>query len=296
MQRAGDLFWIHMPARADVPSKYKIVDQKGNYSPDSWSRSFAYDNNGEYSLTKPVEGARFERWPRMTDGVVEPRAVRVFVPEDRTTHHLYVHDGQTLFDPTGPHGGWKLDQSAGSRTLVIGIDNTPARREEYTHSRDKVRGEDVGGGAPKYAKFVEETLRPFIQKQYGAPKKVGVMGASLGGLVSYYQAVAYPHAYDFVAGLSATMRWGKIGAENPTMADLFRDRPKTKTVFYLDSGGEPNGRDNYNSNRATADALAGLGYRWDEQLYHWHEPGAEHTEKAWADRVHGPLQIFEHLK
>lgn len=295
LRREGGLFWLQLPVPDQLPARYKLVLPGGNYVADPWARVFGHDDHGEYSRTH-AEGAHLERWPRMTDGIVEPRAIRVFLPAEPPTHHLYAHDGQTLFDPAGPHGGWRLDERVGPRTLVIGIDNTPARRDEYTHTRDLVRGEEVGGKAPQYVRFVEETLRPFIEARYGAPEKVGMIGASLGGLVSYYHATVYPDAYDFIGGMSATMGWGKIGAQGPTMAELFRDRPRTKTVFYLDSGGQPAGKDNYDSNRAMADTLAALGYEWNRELFHWHEPNAEHTERAWSERVLRPLAIFEAME
>ncbi|MCK6552724.1 hypothetical protein L6R52_43275, partial [Myxococcota bacterium] len=298
MKREGGLFWHHATIGPDRVLRYKLVSAEGNYHADPWARCYGHDENGEYGLTKAPARPHLERWPGISSGQLLPRALRVFVPDERPTHFLYVHDGQTLFDPAAPHGGWKLHESVGPRTLAIGIDNTPDRRHEYTHTKDLVGGEWIGGRAPEYVKLVEEVIRPFVEQRYGAPERVGIMGASLGGLVSFYQSIEYPDAYDFVGSLSGTMGWGAQGGHadrGPLMSELFRGRPKTKTVHYLDSGGAPNGRDNYDSNRATADALAGLGYAWDRELYHWHQPGAVHTEAEWAKRVHRPLGIFEAL-
>jgi hypothetical protein len=85
-------------------------------------------------------------------------------------------------------------------------------------------------------------------------------------------------------------------------------------VLYVDSGGgpggdgvctdpngdgspadDPDGADNYCTTRAFADAMAASGYAgyvWDVDLFHWWEPGAPHSESAWADRVARPLGIF----
>ena len=41
--------------------------------------------------------------------------------------------------------------------------------------------------------------------------------------------------------------------------------------------------------------LADAGYRWSKDLWHWHEPDAPHSERAWADRVFRPLSLFEAL-
>lgn len=298
MKRDGELFWLHAPIGPERVLRYKLVSAEGNYHADPWARCYGYDAHGEYGSTKAPARPHLERFPELSGGQLLPRTVRVWVPDEKPTHFLFVHDGQTLFDPAAPHGGWKLHESTGPRTLVIGIDNTRDRRDEYTHTKDFVGGEMIGGRGPEYVKLVEEVIRPFIEQRYGAPERVGVMGASLGGLVSFHQSVEYPDAYDFVGSLSGTMGWGAQGDHadrGPTMAELLRNKPKTKTVYYLDSGGAPNGRDNYDSNRATADALADLGYAWNRELYHWHQPGAVHTEAEWAKRVPRPLAIFEAL-
>jgi hypothetical protein len=43
------------------------------------------------------------------------------------------------------------------------------------------------------------------------------------------------------------------------------------------------------------DVLESSGYLFDQDLFHWHEPGATHDEAAWAARVFRPVQIFEAL-
>ena len=39
-----------------------------------------------------------------------------------------------------------------------------------------------------------------------------------------------------------------------------------------------------------------IGYEYDKDLFHWHEPGAHHNEAAWAARVSRPLKIFSEIK
>ena len=69
--------------------------------------------------------------------------------------------------------------------LVVAIDNTIDRFDDYTHVPDDVGyGGTIGGEGDRYADFVEEVVRPHIEATYGAPGAVGVMGSSLGGLIS----------------------------------------------------------------------------------------------------------------
>ena len=44
-----------------------------------------------------------------------------------------------------------------------------------------------------------------------------------------------------------------------------------------------------------ADTLAAAGWTWEQDLWHWWEAGAQHSEAAWADRVNLPVGLFESL-
>jgi hypothetical protein len=120
-----------------------------------------------------------------------------------------------------------------------------------------------------------------------------------------------PAAWDFAASLSGTMGWGSIGAQNETILDRVRGAGRRSTALYLDSGGsgascadadgdgtdddDPTARDNYCENVQLRDLLAAEGYAYEVDLWHWHEPGAAHSESAWAARVERPMAIFAAL-
>ena len=65
---------------------------------------------------------------------------------------------------------------------------------EYTHVEDHVFGDKIGGRGADYARYVEDTVRPFIELRYGTPRVVGVMGSSLGGLMAFYQVICIRRA------------------------------------------------------------------------------------------------------
>ncbi len=312
MQEDGGVYWVISAVNEPDYSLYKFVDGSGSFAADPLSRRFGYDEYGEHSLVA-ASGAHLERWFGLGADGVAPRTVRVWVPAGPITHHLYVHDGQNLFDPGAPWGGWQLHQASGPGTLIVGIDNTPARMDEYTHVQDFIDDAWVGGDGDAYAAFVEEVVQPFIESTYGVPTKRGVLGSSLGGLIAYYQALLYPGNYDFVGSMSGTFGWGSIGADNETLIERYGALPCQPSVFYLDSGGGPKdadcvdsdgdgvddddvqASDNYCENRQMADTLAAAGCIWNESLFHWYEPGALHNEAAWRDRAFRPLSIFEAL-
>ncbi|MCC6523613.1 MAG: hypothetical protein IT373_13235 [Polyangiaceae bacterium] len=310
----SDFAWVVVDAPAG--DAYKLTDGT-TWLADPWARSYTYDAYGEMSLVTPASAHR-ERFFNVTDGVVLPRTVRVWRPASQPTHVLYAHDGQNLFDPNAPWGGWQLDASAPPGMLVVGIDNTPARMDEYTQVEDVIDGTTMGGAAPAYADFVETTVRALVASHYGEPPIRGVIGSSLGGLVSFYQALRHPGSYAFAASLSGTMGWGAIGldgaAHHPTIVESYAAAGHGSTALYLDSGGDgacwagyadadgdgiddddPTAGDNYCENAQTRDVLYAEGYQSGVDFWYWHEPLAEHNEAAWAARVWRPLDIFAGL-
>jgi len=239
-----------------------------------------------------------------------PRVVRVWVPQGAATHVLYLHDGQNLFNPDAIWGGWRLDEAAPAGMMLVGIDNTAARMDEYTQVPDDI-GSTVGGLADDYAALIEDEVRPLIAAQYGEPAKVGTLGSSLGGLISLHIGLSYPSGYDFVGSMSGTLGWGSIGPTHTgeTMIEHYDEAAVQPFAIYLDSGGagpcadsdadgiedDGSGTDNFCETEQMRDVLSAAGYIIDDNLFHWHEPGAPHNEQAWADRVFRPLAIFAAL-
>jgi predicted alpha/beta superfamily hydrolase len=306
MQADEGFHWLVVPLSAG--HRYKLTGG-GAWAADPWSRAYGYDEFGELSLYEPP-GAHLERWPEVSDAAVGARTVRVWVPAASPTHVLYVHDGQNLFDPGAPWGGWQLDASAPEAMLVVGVDNTAARFDDYTHVPDDIGGGPIGGAADAYADFLAVTVRGLVDERYGEPPIAGVMGSSLGGLVSFHVARRHARSFAFAASLSGTMGWGSIGLDNETMIERFADAGHGAVALYLDSGGggdcvdadldgiedDGDGTDNYCENRQLEAALVAAGYEHDVDLWHWWEPGASHDEAAWAARVWRPLGIFASLR
>ena len=301
--------WLVLPAPDG--DRYRFTD-KTTSAADPWARSFNYDTSGELSLVKPKD-AHLDRFVGIGDDKLKPRSLRVWVPKEPITHVLYVHDGQNLYNPKGPFGGWNLEMSAPAGMLLVGIDNTPDRIDEYTHVKDVIDSSGPKGGlGDAYADFLKNTIRPLIRERYGEPGPVGVMGSSLGGLISFHIADHHPGEYAFAASLSGTMGWGSIGEgiHNETMIERYKAHGHKSTVLYLDSGSsgtcpdtdgdgihndDPTDQDNYCSTAQMRDTLVAAGYTLDKDVfYHWEE-GATHNEAAWRARVFRPLGIFKGL-
>lgn len=293
--------------------KYKFTNLTA-WAADPWARSYTVDGNGEISHIEPSV-AHIDRYHQVGDAAMAPRPLRVWVPAEPIDRVLYAHDGQNLFYDGGLFGSWQLEQSAPPGMLIVGIDNTEARMDEYTHVQDDIdgTGQLIGGQGDAYADFLEMTVRPIIQARYGEPGLLGVMGSSLGGLISLHIADRYEGTYAFAASLSGTLGWGSLdpNIHNETMIERYAAAGHRDTVLYLDSGGggmtcadsdgdginddDLEADDNYCETVQMRDVLFGLGYVSEVDLYHWWEPNALHNEAAWAARVDIPLGIFSGL-
>lgn len=290
--------------------QYKFTNLT-DYVADPWARSYTYDDFGEMSLVRPAN-QHIDRFFQIGDAKLQPRTVRILIPTEQPTHILYTHDGQNLFDPDAFFGGWRIQDSAPPGVMVAGVDNTPARMDEYTHVTDIIGGDTLGGLGDAYADFLKGTLRPLIEEHYGEPPVRGTMGSSLGGLISFHIANYHPGEYAFAASLSGTMGWGSIGANvhNETMIERYAKAGHQSTVLYLDSGGDggacddadadginddTDAGDNYCENAQMLDVLLANGYQENIDLAYVWAPGAQHNEAEWAARVSVPLQIFSGL-
>lgn len=316
-----DAGFSYLVRTADRGDSYKFTDGGDDWHADPWGRALTWDDNGEMSLLHPVD-AHLEQLFGVSGVGLAERDLHVWVPADDAgaDRVLYAEDGQNLFDPHSMWGGWRLDGAlaglgaAGETTLVVGIFNTNDRMEEYTHVEDTLDGDAYGGWGDAYADFIQDEIRPMIAATYfpeaGEPAVTGLLGSSLGGLISFHIADRYPGEYTFAASMSGTMGWGSVELHNETMIERYAAHGHQTTVLYLDSGGsgdcvdsdgdginddDPGEEDNYCENLQLRDTLVSAGYEFEVDLYHWYEPDATHDEMAWAARVDLPLAIFAGL-
>jgi enterochelin esterase-like enzyme len=134
---------------------------------------------------------------------------------------LYVHDGGEYL-----HRGrlpTVLDNLIFSRDIspLIAIMIDPVvRGREYRASED-------------YAAFLEAELLPQLERRYrtlAQREARGVMGASLGGLISAYVALSRPQLFSRVGGQSSALH-----LEEARLTALLTDS-SARTAFYLDVG------------------------------------------------------------
>ncbi|HRH60029.1 MAG TPA: alpha/beta hydrolase-fold protein, partial [Chitinophagaceae bacterium] len=147
------------------------------------------------------------------------RRVWIYLPQDYYSSSaqyptLYMQDGQNLFDYlTSFAGEWKCDETmetlqnsdSTNGIIIIGIDNGGiTRTNEYSPWINPSYG---GGEGDEYMSFIISTLKPFIDANFRTlPDRVntGIMGSSMGGLLSWYGALANQNVF------------GKVGVFSPS--------------------------------------------------------------------------------
>lgn len=211
---------------------------------------------------------------------------------------LYLHDGQNLFDGATsfiPGQDWHVGQTADGcindrvvePLIIVGMYNTKARVAEYTPTAVPKLG---GGGADRYAKFLIEEVKPFVEREYRVLRgfrHTGIGGSSLGGLVSLYLGLKHSSVFGKIAALSPSVWWNQLFLHRFVEAMKVARRPR----IWLDIGTHEGVRMVPDVERFR-DILLQKGWRLEQDLHYESVEGAEHNETAWAQRVRPFLQFL----
>jgi len=224
------------------------------------------------------------------------RAIFVWLPEsyaasDKHYPVIYMHDGQNLFDAALSFcGEWGVDETlttlgyGGIEAIVVGISNVGTDRcNEYSPFTDLRRG---GGCGDDYLDFIAHTLKPIIDRDFRTladREHTAIFGSSMGGLISLY--AAFTHADTFgLAGVMSPSLW----FANRAIFPVIQQATSAPSRIYLDAGTAEGTWMLHDAQRMAALLRAkGLG----KQMIYVEEPGAPHTEAAWAERL-GLALIF----
>ncbi|MDX1414507.1 MAG: alpha/beta hydrolase-fold protein [Candidatus Promineifilaceae bacterium] len=241
------------------------------------------------------------------------RDIIVYLPPSysHTTRHypvLYMHDGQNLFDhATSFAGEWLVDetlehlaQNEGLEVIVVGIPNDgPRRLDEYSPFVDHGLG---GGHGNQYISFITNTLKPLIDLEFRTlpqRRKTGIMGSSMGGLISLYAFFFREEVFGFAGAMSPSL-WFAKGA----IYNYIQNASYLPGKVYLDAGTRELGgsaiapakrgesRRYYAGVRRMKRILIRKGYRPIRDVLYVEEKWATHNEEAWARRMPRALRFF----
>ncbi len=222
---------------------------------------------------------------------------------------IYFHDGQSLFDgATAYIAGkeWRVDETAQALIaagkieplIIIGIYNAGNDRiNEYTPAADPKY--KMGGKADLYGRMLVEELKPFIDRTYRtrrSAKDTGLGGSSLGGLVSLYLSLKYPHVFGRVAVVSPSVWFA-----NQHIVGFVAALPKKPRVRIWMDIGTKEGKNSEEAQQTVAGArllyetLVKKGWQPGRDLAYLEAQNAEHNEPAWAARVGSILTFLQKL-
>ena len=219
---------------------------------------------------------------------------------------LYLQDGQNLFDgATSFIAGqeWRVDETvesliAAGKTqplIIVGIYNAGKERiNEYTPSADPKY--KMGGKADLYGRMLVEELKPFIDHTYRTRRgatDTGIGGSSLGGILSIYLALKYPHVLGKAAVVSPSVWFA-----NQHIVSFVDNLPKKRPVRLWVDIGTKEGRnpeeaqETVRGARLLYDTLVRKGWKPGRDLKYFEAKDAEHNEAAWAARIEPILQFL----
>ena len=242
------------------------------------------------------------------------RPVLVYLPRgyngaERRYPVIYMHDGQNLFDAVTSYAGeWQVDETLnklageGIEAIVVGLPNMGAERiTEYSPYVD--RRIKQGGKGHAYVNFIVETVKPLIDDAFRTqPERAhtGIMGSSMGGLISLAAFFQRPEIFG-LAGVMSPAFW--FGGE--AILDTVRQAPFSPGRIYMDVGtaemAPPKGlfkflpilRPYYRtaSQRMNRELIR-KGYLPNQTLLYIEEKDAGHNEAAWTRRLPGALRFL----
>ncbi len=313
-------------ATAAVPSgrhEYKLV-RGDQWSLDPLAWAFAHD---DYAANADGRNSVLNTYDSGLGHLVQPeepvcstelgncRRFTTYLPPgygapdaaDRTYPVLFMHDGQNIFDDPDccfGHTGWEVNVrldaeiAAGQveEVVVVGLDHAGEQRiAEYGFSTadDGLQETFMAFQVQKAQPRAAALWRIDLDRAYTA-------GSSLGGLIAYRLAFAYPEVYRGAASLSGAFWPGQD--TGTAMRDLLAAAGLQPIALYLDHGGTAEGGgDGYADNLELRDLLVAAGWeRADspdctvapEALCYFHDAGATHDELAWRDRSWRFLRYF----
>ncbi|HRI61324.1 MAG TPA: alpha/beta hydrolase-fold protein, partial [Saprospiraceae bacterium] len=203
---------------------------------------------------------------------------------------VYMQDGQNLFDnPGAMFGSWSIDKAmnrlflndrqplaVSRQPIVIGIENGGEHRiAEYSPWQNARHG---GGEGAQYLDFVCDTLKPFVDEHLRTlpgREYTGIIGSSMGGLLSLYAAIEKPDVF------------GRAGVFSPALwfsKEIFQMVKNRKPVFpvkILLMAGQQESRNMVGDLLDLYETLLETGHAEENLHYDLHSDGV-HSEWFWA--------------
>ena len=214
---------------------------------------------------------------------------------------LYVHDGQNLFKDARAYSGqsWQLDRivneliQAGriEPIILVAIDHGGTERlAEFAHQDGYFDGQVVQARGKEYENFIIEELKPHIDQSFctaTTAADTGLLGSSMGGLVSLNIGLRRSDIFGRIAALSPSCWWDP----EALATDLLNHRQKLSQLqLWLDIGADE-GKFGQLVPDFAAQIKQLLGSD-QSRFQFYYDPRGDHSEIAWRRRGHLPLEFL----
>jgi len=214
---------------------------------------------------------------------------------------LYFHDGQNVFDErTSFVGEWHADETLellageGYEAIAVAVPNTrEARMAEYNPWRglDRWTGRQrwVGGKGDAYLDWMVGSVKPLIDSSFptiGERAATGILGSSMGGLISMYALLNHAEVFGMAGAMSPSIGWSDY-----RLLRLIGERGLRPARIHLDMGGRE-WRGMLRDARRLRRALLDAGLVEGHDLHYVEERHAIHREDAWARRLPDALRFL----
>ncbi|PYK12396.1 MAG: hypothetical protein DME65_04200, partial [Verrucomicrobia bacterium] len=277
---------------------------------DELALHLIFDEASRFSMRKHTLTGNIKRHPGFPSAILgNRRDVLVYLPRGyrrlsrRRYPVLYLHDGQNVFDAATSFSGveWSVDETAErlikenviEPLIIVAVANLGEQRiHEYAPTRGVIdakarRKKHSKGLASKYAHFLINELKPYIDRKYRTnpdAEFTGLGGSSLGGLVTLAIGILYPHAFRRLLVMSPSIWWDDFAIYG--LVDSIEQMPPLK--IWLDTGTAEPG---WEQARELLNRLMTKGWKLHKDIQYIEAQGANHSEAAWAARVDPALRF-----
>ena len=234
------------------------------------------------------------------------RKITVYLPkryyqEDKHYPVLYIQDGQNAFFDELSYCGisWGFLDYVENMDLDIIMVAIPCneagfkRMDEYgpwkineafSYQETGIKNKIIGGEGIAYVKWLIDDLKTYIDQRFRTIREdTGIVGSSMGGVISAYAALEYPEVFHKCAALS-TAFWFYMDE----FTDLIEKHNYQELErFYFDLGefeGCGDARIDEWYIESDNDIYSMLKDKVESLEYRYFE-GAEHNEAQWRQRV-----------
>jgi predicted alpha/beta superfamily hydrolase len=203
---------------------------------------------------------------------------------------LILNDGETVFPPDPSSMAiifnTLIEEDITEPFLAVAIYSGLSRNNWYIPYEDDWVTNNWGKYEPEaelYANQIFEQVIPSLQLEYNInEEEVGIMGYSLGGLVSTWMGLTYPDQIKYSASLS-----GSFWVADYAIFDEVDEAYDNGQKFWFDIGTKE-----WNYYVPLYAALEEAGVEPGIRSFYYEVPDGRHVQSDWLERIPYPLMLF----